>query len=618
MYLAEQERPVKRRVALKIIKPGMDTRQVIARFEAERQALALMDHPNIAKVFDAGTTDTGRPYFVMELVQGVPITEYCDQCNLTTRERLELFGTVCQAVQHAHQKGVIHRDIKPTNVLVAMQDGRPAPKIIDFGVAKAINQPLTEHAVMTAFAQIVGTPLYMSPEQAELSPLGVDTRSDIYSLGVLLYELLTGATPFDKDRLHSVPYDELRRIIREEEPPCPSARLSTLPLVGRAREAETANENGVDLATVAENRRTDARRLWQTVHGELDWIVMKALDKDRNRRYETASGLAADIRHFLSDEPVSALAPSRLYRTSKFVRRNRGPVIASATVLLALIAAVIGATIGLVSQSRQRSIAERQRAEALLNLASALQSQRKYAEAEALFRQGLEIPSGATSADRQQAVRTHLRLAEVVGDRSSAAEAEQLHREALTAYRDAFPPGDPNIADALTKLALLVRPQHRFNEAEPLFREAYEIHRGAIPVDHRAIGESAANLANVLITLARYAEAEPLAREAVAEHQLAVPQDVWALAFARLELGRNLLALDKFPEAEAQLVEAQRILGSTDAFLAGAVAMAALYTTWDKAEPGNGHDAKAQEWHHHLIGTFVQKKTTAIEAKKSD
>jgi serine/threonine-protein kinase len=255
VFLAEQERPVRRKVALKIIKPGMDTREVIGRFEAERQALAMMDHPNIAKVHDAGTTENGRPYFVMELVQGVPITDYCDQCNLPTHERLKLFVTVCQAVQHAHQKGIIHRDLKPTNVLVAMQDGRSAPKIIDFGVAKAIDQRLTEHTRLTSFVQMIGTPTYMSPEQAELSPLGVDTRSDIYSLGVLLYELLTGTTPIDKDRLHSATYDEMRRIIREEEPPKPSTRIDTL---------------AADLAaTVAHRHRTDPRRHLQSVRGEL-------------------------------------------------------------------------------------------------------------------------------------------------------------------------------------------------------------------------------------------------------------------------------------------------------------------------------------------------------------
>ena len=254
----------------------MDTRQVVARFEAERQALALMDHRQIAKVLDAGATDTGRPYFVMELVQGVPITEYCDQCNLPVRERLELFVAVCQAVQHAHQKGIIHRDLKPTNVLVAIEDGKPSPKVIDFGVAKAVNQRLTEQTLQTAFTQMIGTPLYMSPEQAELSPLGVDTRTDIYSLGVLLYELLTGTTPFEKEQLHEVAYDELRRIIREEEPPRPSDRVSTL---------------GARAETVAENRRTDTKKLHQQVRGDLDWIVMKSLEKDRNRRYETASGL---------------------------------------------------------------------------------------------------------------------------------------------------------------------------------------------------------------------------------------------------------------------------------------------------------------------------------------
>jgi serine/threonine protein kinase/tetratricopeptide (TPR) repeat protein len=374
VFLAEQERPVRRKVALKIIKPGMDTRQVIARFEAERQALALMDHPNIAKVLDAGMVGsvcrtepesgsestaagparqagpTGRPYFVMELVQGVPITEYCDQCNLTTRERLEQFIMVCQAVQHAHQKGIIHRDIKPSNVLVTIQYGKAAPKIIDFGVAKAINQQLTEHTLATGFSQIIGTPLYMSPEQAELSPLGVDTRTDVYSLGVLLYELLTGTTPFEKERLKSASFDELRRIIREEEPPRPSARLCALSLQNKAALRET-----VALATtIAQRRRTEPHRLAHHLRGELDWIVMKCLEKDRSRRYESASALARDIERYLQDEPVQACPPSAVYRLGKFLRRNRGPALAAGIVLAALIAGSVAATWGLLSALAER------------------------------------------------------------------------------------------------------------------------------------------------------------------------------------------------------------------------------------------------------------------------
>jgi serine/threonine-protein kinase len=286
VFMAEQTEPIQRTVALKIIKPGMDTRQVIARFEAERQALAMMDHPNIARVIDAGKTDTGRPYFVMELVKGVPITKYCDEKQLTLRERLALFKTVCEAVQHAHQKGIIHRDLKPTNVLVAEYDNRAVPKVIDFGVAKATAQKLTERTMFTEFGQVIGTVEYMSPEQAKFNQLDIDTRSDIYSLGVLLYELLTGSTPFERERLQSAAFDEVLRIIREEEPPKPSTRLST---------SET-------LPSVAANRHTEPARLSKDVSGELDWIVMKALEKDRSRRYETANGFAMDVQRYLADE----------------------------------------------------------------------------------------------------------------------------------------------------------------------------------------------------------------------------------------------------------------------------------------------------------------------------
>jgi tetratricopeptide (TPR) repeat protein/serine/threonine protein kinase len=322
VFMAEQTEPVQRKVALKLIKPGMDSRQVIARFEAERQALALMDHPHIAKVLDAGTTGSGLPYFVMELVKGVPITKYCDEHHLTPRERLELFIPVCQAVQHAHQKGIIHRDLKPSNVLVALYDGRPVPKVIDFGVAKATGQKLTERTMYTEFGAIVGTLEYMSPEQAESNQLDIDTRSDIYSLGVLLYELLTGTTPFEKKRLKDAALMEILRIIREDEPQRPSTRLSTTD----------------ELPSIAANRGLEPNKLSGLVRGDLDWIVMKALEKDRNRRYETASGFAVDIQRYLADEPVSACPPSIAYRLRKFARRNRGTLTVSAVVVLAVFA----------------------------------------------------------------------------------------------------------------------------------------------------------------------------------------------------------------------------------------------------------------------------------------
>jgi serine/threonine protein kinase/tetratricopeptide (TPR) repeat protein len=323
VFMAEQTEPVRRKVALKVLKPGMDTRQVIGRFEAERQALALMDHPNIAHIFDGGQTNSGRPYFVMELVRGVPITRFCDDNNLTIADRLALFLSVCNAVQHAHQKGIIHRDIKPSNILVSLHDTVPVVKIIDFGIAKATAQQLSDKTVFTQFAQMIGTPTYMSPEQAALSGLDVDTRSDIYSLGVLLYELLTGTTPFTQEQLRAMGVDEMRRIIREEEPPRPSTRFSTL---------------GQAATTLSAQRRSDPRQLRRQLHGDLDWIVMKALEKDRNRRYETASAFAADVQRYLHDEPVLACPPSRGYRLRKVLRKHRVGVMTAAAFVTLLLA----------------------------------------------------------------------------------------------------------------------------------------------------------------------------------------------------------------------------------------------------------------------------------------
>ena len=350
VFMAEQQEPVRRKVALKIIKPGMDSRAVVARFEAERQALALMDHPNIAHIFDGGTTDSGRPYFVMELVKGVPITEYCDRNQATTEERLHLFLTVCSAVQHAHQKGVIHRDLKPSNIMVTLDDGKPVVKVIDFGVAKALNQPLTEKTLFTAYGQMIGTLQYMSPEQAEMSRLDVDTRSDVYALGVILYELLTGTTPIEAERLRTAGYAEMQRLIREEEPPRPSVRLSTA---------------GEKLTIIAKHRSIDPASLRQLVRGELDWIVMKSLEKERGRRYDSPTSFAADIERFLKHEAVLACPPTASYRLRKFVARRTELFIAVTGVAVALLLGVVVATMGWISAINAAGRAEAARVQAV-------------------------------------------------------------------------------------------------------------------------------------------------------------------------------------------------------------------------------------------------------------
>jgi len=415
VYMAEQKEPVRRKVALKIIKLGMDSKEVIARFEAERQALALMDHPNIAKVFDAGTTETGRPYFVMELVKGIPVAEFCDKNQLPARQRLEIFTAVCQAVQHAHQKGIIHRDIKPSNVLVTLHDGRPVPKVIDFGVAKALNQQLTEKTLFTAFGHMIGTPQYMSPEQAEMSGLDVDTRSDIYSLGVLLYELLTGTTPLEGNTLRAAGYLEMQRIIREEESPLPSVRVSTL---------------GERLSVVAKDRHCEPGQLSQLLRGELDWIVMKTLEKDRTRRYETAASLARDVERYLNNETVEACPPSTVYRMRKFASKYRTPLRVAGAFALVLVAGVLASA----WQAIRATAAER------AALDSAIDARQNAAVAQDQKRQALAAREDAEKQrDELVALNTTLRRANYIADMNLAWHASEenlnLTRELLDRHR---------------------------------------------------------------------------------------------------------------------------------------------------------------------------------------
>jgi serine/threonine protein kinase/tetratricopeptide (TPR) repeat protein len=495
VFMAEQTEPVRRKVALKILKPGMDTRQVVARFEAERQALAIMDHPNIAKVFDAGATASGRPYFVMELVRGTPITEFCDVNHLAPRQRLELFATVCQAVQHAHQKGIIHRDLKPSNVLVSRHDTTPTVKVIDFGVAKALGQELTEKTLFTGIAQMIGTPLYMSPEQAGMSDLDVDTRSDIYSLGVLLYELLTGTTPFTKERFKKAAFDEIRRIIREEEPPKPSTRLSG---------------STESLPSISAVRQTEPAKLTRLIRGDLDWIVMKCLEKDRERRYATASGLAADLHRYLADEPVQACPPSAWYRFRKFARRNKIGIGFAGLVVGALILAATGLVVSnaLIRKEQRRAEAalaaeQRQHNRAEANFRLALQSldqlytefaqerlahrpdlkplQREFLEKALTFYEGFARENGDEPKARLEVARARWRVGNVRQQFGDLIKAEESYRGALSLLEDS--PSDDNASQEWARvragcqmdLGVLLMQTDRYAAAESIEREALAV-----------------------------------------------------------------------------------------------------------------------------------------------
>jgi tRNA A-37 threonylcarbamoyl transferase component Bud32 len=485
VWMAEQREPVKRRVALKIIKLGMDTKQVIARFEAERQALALMDHPHIAKVLDAGATETGRPYFVMEYIKGIPILEYCDQEKIDTRARLELFAKVCHAIQHAHQKGIIHRDIKPSNVLVTLHDGVPVPKVIDFGIAKATNSELTTKTLFTEHRQMVGTPAYMSPEQAEMSGLDIDTRADIYSLGVLLYELLTGTTPLDMRKLLSKGFAEMMRAIREDEPHKPSTRVSSF------------GDTGTRTALL---RKVDASKLSSLLRGDLDWIVMKCLEKDRNRRYETANGLAADIRRHLNDEPVTAGAPSAGYKLRKFVRRNRGQVLAAGAVVAALLCGVVAFAWQATEarDQRDRAVAA-QRAEA---------EQRQLAEAAKLEAQTQEARATEQEAEaRRQEAQAKEQEAEAKKQAAIAEAVAKFQTDMLAAVDPSQLPKDPQTGEPLKDAVTVVQ---AMAAAVKVLDEGTLAEQPLVEARVRnAIG-------NTLRALGRYDEAEPNIKKALA------------------------------------------------------------------------------------------------------
>ncbi len=554
VFMAEQEEPIRRKVALKVIKLGMDTRQVIARFEAERQALALMDHPNIAKVYDAGATATGRPFFVMELVRGLRITDYCNQKRIPTQKRLELFIQVCQAVQHAHQKGIIHRDLKPSNILVTVNDGVAVPKVIDFGIAKATSgERLTDKTVFTAFHQFMGTPAYMSPEQAELTTMDIDTRSDIYTLGVLLYELLTGQTPFDASELLQAGLDEMRRTLREKEPSRPSTRLSTL---GAEQLTATAHLQGID-----------PPKLINLVRGDLDWIVLKCLEKDRSRRYETANALLSDIQRHLGNEPVIARPRSRVYEFQKTVRRHKVGFATAGAVMLTLFFGMGIATWSLIKEREARHRADTEAAKSA-QIARVLEDMLRgidpntaqerdttllqevlsqtvgqvsrdltnqppveahlkntigniyaalgdYPNAEIMARNALALRRSDSHGQPADLAESHFDLAHHLWRQGKLVEAEQIARAGLTVATNSLGKKDPLVAKSLAQLGVIVQDQGRLVEAEDFFRESLTIRKQLLGSKHPTVAQTLNSLSGVLALEGKIVEADKANREAI-------------------------------------------------------------------------------------------------------
>lgn len=584
VYVAEQLEPVRRKVAIKVIKAGMDTEEVVARFAAERQALALMEHTSIARVLDGGVTNDGRPYVVMELVKGIPITEYCDTNRLSTRDRLSLFIDVCAAVQHAHQKGIIHRDLKPSNVLVTLQDGLPVPKVIDFGIAKALSQPLTDRALLTEVGQAIGTPAYMSPEQADPNALDIDTRADVYSLGVLLYELLVGRLPLDPTEI-GYPAFMVKLANRDTLVSTPSAKLETL---------------GQAAKTVSSSRRTDVRGLYRELHGDLDWIAMKALDPDRTRRYETVNGLAMDIKRFLALEPIEARPPSAWYRARRFARRNRVMVGAGAIVAIALVAGLTIASISLVrarraeararreaetaqqvaafltglfrvsdpSEARGNSITAREildrgaarigteladqpevQAQMMQTMGSVYRELGLFTQAQPLLERALAIRdtvSGSTAPETQRAMFEVARLAQQQG---RFAVAESLYRKSLGASERGDGINAPSLVPALNGLGGMFVTRGRFAEAESLLTRAVALRSAEQRPDDIDFARLLRNLGSAYLAQQRYAEAEPVFRRALAMTERIAGADHPDVGRTLSNMGVVYYGLERFDEA---------------------------------------------------------------------